>query len=165
MAGKTTVGRYLVERMEQAGLKHIFGIPGDYVLNFYDLLVESKMEVVGTCTEIGAGFAADAYARVNGLGALCVTYCVGGLNVLNAVAGAYAEKSPLIAISGSPGLNERARSPLLHHQIRDFDTQLQIYEKVTVAAVHGKWRLQVEDHSSNGTTVWWNPPAPAPTTG
>jgi indolepyruvate decarboxylase len=135
MAGKTTVGQYLVTRLEQAGLNHIFGIPGDYVLGFYDLLVESKIDVVGTCTEIGAGFAADGYARVNGLGALCVTYCVGGLNVLNAVAGAYAEKSPVIAISGSPGLSERAHSPLLHHQVRDFNTQLEIYEMVRGAAV------------------------------
>ena len=88
----------------------------------------------GTCTEIGAGYAADAYARVNGLGAVCITYCVGGLNVLNAVAGAYAEKSPVIVISGAPGLDERSRSPLLHHQVRNFDTQLQIYEQVTAAS-------------------------------
>lgn len=135
MARQTTVGRYLVTRLEQAGLRDIFGIPGDYVLRFYDMLVDSDINVVGTCTEIGAGFAADAYARVNGLGAMCVTYCVGGLNAINAVAGAYAEKSPLIAISGSPGLRERAHSPLLHHAVRDFHTQLHIYEKVTVKAV------------------------------
>lgn len=135
MPRTTTVGKYLVQRLEQAGLRHVFGIPGDYVLGFYDLMVASpKLSVIGTCTEIGAGFAADAYARVNGLGCLCITYCVGGLNALNAVAGAYAEKSPLVVISGAPGLAERARHPLLHHQVRDFRTQLQIYEKVTVAA-------------------------------
>ncbi len=135
MSSTTTIGRYLVERLEQAGTRHVFGIPGDYVLRFYDLLVESRLEVVGTCTESGAGFAADAYARVSGLGALCVTYCVGGLNALNAVAGAYAEKSPLVVISGAPGLGEREKSPLLHHKVRDFQTQLEIYEKVTAAAV------------------------------
>lgn len=134
MTRTTTVGKYLIRRLEECGLRHVFGIPGDYVLGFYDLLVESNMEIVGTCTEIGAGFAADAYARVNGLGALCITYCVGGLNAINAVAGAYAEKSPLIVISGAPGLQERKRSPLLHHAVKDFHTQLQIYEKVTVAA-------------------------------
>ena len=131
---RSTVGKYLIRRLEEAGLKHVFGIPGDYVLGFYDLLLESKLEVVGTCTEIGAGFAADAYARVNGLGAMCVTYCVGGLNALNAVAGAYAEKSPLIVISGAPGLGERKHSSLLHHAVRDYRTQLQIFEKVTIAA-------------------------------
>ena len=129
-----TMGGYLVAALEQAGLKHIFGIPGDYVLGFFELLEKSSLSVVGTCTEIGAGFAADAYARVNGLGGVCVTYCVGGLNALNAVAGAYAEKSPLIIISGAPGLDERARSPLLHHRVRDFDTQRSIFEKATVAA-------------------------------
>lgn len=135
MRHTSTIGQYLVERLEQAGLRHVFGIPGDYVLHFYDLLQASKLEVIGTCTEAGAGFAADAYARVSGLGALCVTYCVGGLNALNAVAGAYAEKSPLVVISGAPGLGERAHSPLLHHKVRDFQTQRQIFEKVTVAAV------------------------------
>lgn len=134
MAKTTTVGGYLVQRLEELGVKHVFGVPGDYVLRFYDLLVESDVEVVGTCTEAGAGFAADAYARVNGLGAVCVTYCVGGLNALNSVAGAYAEKSPVIVISGAPGLGERARSPLLHHKVRDFNTQRLIFEKVTVAA-------------------------------
>lgn len=131
--GTTTIGKYLVHRLEQMGLKHVFGIPGDYVLRFYDLLVSSRMDVIGTTTEAAAGFAADAYARVNGLGAVCVTYCVGGLNALNAVAGAYAEKSPVILISGAPGLGERERSPLLHHKVRDFDTQRRIFEAVTVA--------------------------------
>src|SRR3990172_6492030 len=107
MSKQTTVGGYLIHRLQELGIEHIFGVPGDYVLGFYDMLVASDMAVVGTCTEAGAGFAADAYARVNGLGALCVTYCVGGLNALNAVAGAYAEKSPLVVISGAPGLNER----------------------------------------------------------
>jgi indolepyruvate decarboxylase len=131
---QTTVGRYLVTRLEQCGLGHVFGIPGDYVLGFYDLLVDSRIRVVGTCSEIGAGFAADAYARVAGLGAACVTYCVGGFSILNAVAGAYAEKSPLVLISGAPGLGERARSMLLHHKVRDYATQREIYERVTVAA-------------------------------
>ncbi|MCA9417209.1 MAG: alpha-keto acid decarboxylase family protein, partial [Candidatus Omnitrophica bacterium] len=130
MRRRTTIGSYLVKRLEEAGLKQIFGVPGDYVLGFYDLLVESPIEVIGTCTEGGAGFAADAYARVHGLGAICITYCVGGFNALNAVAGAYAEKSPLIVISGSPGLAERAKSPLLHHQVRGFNTQHLIFDQV-----------------------------------
>ncbi len=132
---RTTVGGYLIHRLEELGVKHVFGVPGDYVLGFYDQLVASPLEVIGTCTELGAGFAGDAYARVNGLGAVCITYCVGGFNALNAVAGAYAEKSPLILISGAPGLGERERSPFLHHKVRDFNTQRLIYERVTAAAV------------------------------
>ena len=134
MAKTTTVGGYLVERLEALKVKHVFGVPGDYVLGFYDMLVESNMEVIGTCTEAGAGFAGDAYARVNGLGVVCVTYCVGGLNTINSVAGAYAEKSPMIVISGAPGMDERERSPLLHHKVRDFHTQRHIFEMVTVAS-------------------------------
>ncbi len=64
-----TVGQYLVRRLEQAGLKHVFGVPGDYVLRFFDYLEASNLQVVGTCNELNAGYAADAYARVRGLGA------------------------------------------------------------------------------------------------
>ncbi|MFP6598234.1 MAG: thiamine pyrophosphate-binding protein, partial [Candidatus Hydrogenedentota bacterium] len=132
---KTTVGEYLIARLVEHGVKHVFGVPGDYVLTFYDQLLESKLKTVGTCTEAGAGFAADAYARVNGLGVCCVTYCVGGLNTVNAVAGAYAEKSPMVVISGAPGMGERVHSPLLHHKVKDFSTQREIFEKITVASV------------------------------
>lgn len=135
MPATTTVGEYLIHRLIELGARHVFGVPGDYVLGFYDQLVESDLEVIGTCTELGAGFAGDGYARVNGLGVVCITYCVGGLNALNAVAGAYAEKSPVVVISGAPGLGERAKSPLLHHKVRDFNTQREIFERVTVASV------------------------------
>jgi len=134
MGKTTTVGQYLIRRLLQRGVKHVFGVPGDYVLGFYDQMVESRIETVGTVTEAGAAFAADAYARVNGLGAVCVTYCVGGFNTLNPIAGTYAEKSPVVLISGAPGLDQRATHPLLHHRVRDFDTQLKIFEKVTVAS-------------------------------
>lgn len=134
MSKPMTIGRYLIHRLESLGLGHIFGIPGDYVLSFYDELVNSKIKIVGTCAELGAGYAADAYARVNGLGAICVTYSVGGLSTVNAVAGAYAEKSPLVVISGAPGLRERARSPLLHHRVGDFNTQRLIFDHITVAS-------------------------------
>lgn len=136
MPRTSTIGKYLIQRLEQLKLKHVFGIPGDYVLGFYDMLGHSKqIKVIGTCDEQGAGFAADGYARVNGLGCVCITYCVGGLKTVNAVAGAYAEKSPLIVISGSPGMGERAHAPMLHHMVRDFHTQLSVYEKITAAAV------------------------------
>lgn len=131
----TTVGEYLIQRLETLGVKHVFGVPGDYVLGFYDQLLESNLYTVGTCTEAGAGFAADAYARVNGLGVCCITYCVGGLNTINAVAGAYAEKAPLVVISGAPGISEREQSSLLHHKVKDFSTQREIFEKITVASV------------------------------
>ncbi|NIA14022.1 MAG: alpha-keto acid decarboxylase family protein [Nitrospiraceae bacterium] len=135
MPRQTEVGQYLIKRLTQMGLGHVFGVPGDYVLRFYDMLVASPLGLVCTCTEAGAGFAADAYARINGLGAVCVTYCVGGFNTLNAVAGAYAERSPLVVISGAPGVQERIGSPLLHHRVRDYRTQQSVFEKVTCMAV------------------------------
>jgi indolepyruvate decarboxylase len=113
---------------------HVFGIPGDYVLGFYDQMLKSPLRVVTTCDEQSAGFAADAYARVRGLGAVCVTYCVGGLKVANATAGAFAEKSPVVIISGAPGVGEREKNPLLHHKVRDFDTQRRVFEQITAAS-------------------------------
>ena len=84
--------------------------------------------------EPAAGFAADAYARINGIGLVCVTYCVGGLNVLNAIAGAYAEKSAVVVVSGAPGRKDREKDPLLHHKVKTFETQRRIYDEVTVAS-------------------------------
>ncbi|BAC89998.1 alpha-keto acid decarboxylase family protein [Gloeobacter violaceus] len=129
-----TVGEYLIERLYSHGVHHIFGVPGDYVLGFFKQLCDSPIKVINTCDEQGAGFAADAYARVRGLGAVCVTYCVGGLKVANTTAQAYAEKSPVVVISGAPGTNERHKNPLLHHKVREFDTQLKVFEQLTVAA-------------------------------
>src|SRR5580693_6555668 len=107
MKKNVTIGEYLIQQLHAHGVEHVFGIPGDYVLGFYDQLSRSKrVSIVNTCDEQGAGFAADAYARVRGLGAVCVTYCVGGLKVANAVAGAFAEKSPVVIISGAPGMKE-----------------------------------------------------------
>lgn len=128
-----SIGQYLIRRLQDYGIRDVFGIPGDYVLSFYYLLDESPINVVGCTREDCAGFAADAYARVHGLGAVCVTYCVGGLSLCNSIAGAYAEKSPVVVITGSPGLRERVNNPLLHHKVRDFRTQLEVFEKITVA--------------------------------
>lgn len=129
-----SVGQYLIQRLIDHGVQHVFGIPGDYVLGFYDLLQKSPLRVINTCDEQAAGFAADAYARVRGLGAVCITYCVGGLKVANSVAGAFAEKSPVVVISGAPGVRERQKDPLLHHKVRDFDTQKRVFEQLTVAS-------------------------------
>ena len=128
-----SIGDYIIKRLQDYGLQDVFGIPGDYVLTFYGMLEKSPINVVGCTREDSAGFAADAYARINGLGAVCVTYCVGGLSVCNSIAGAYAEKSPVVLLTGSPGLNERVNDPLLHHMVRDFRTQIDVFEKLCVA--------------------------------
>jgi indolepyruvate decarboxylase len=129
-----SIGQYLIDRLYANGVRHIFGIPGDYVLGFYDLLTKSRLQIINTCDEQGAGFAADAYARVRGLGAVCITYCVGGLKVANTTAEAFAEKSPVVIISGAPGMKEREKNPLLHHKVREFDTQKKVFEQLTIAS-------------------------------
>ncbi len=128
-----SIGHYLVQRLQDYGLQDLFGIPGDYILSFYSLLERSPINVIGCTREDSAGMAADAYARINGLGAVCVTYCVGGLSLCNSIAGAFAEKSPVVVISGSPGLQERVNDPLLHHKVREFQTQREVFEKLCIA--------------------------------
>src|SRR5438045_614285 len=134
LQGEVTIGGYLMDRLYELGVRHVFGVPGDYVLGFYDQLAKGPLTVVNTCDEQGAGFAADAYARIRGLGAVCITYCVGGLKVANTVAQAYAERSPVVVISGAPGMKERIKNPLLHHKVRDFDTQKKVFEQLTIAS-------------------------------
>lgn len=129
----TTISEHLIGSLERSGLRHVFGIQGDYVLGFYHELWESPLEVVNTCDEQSAGFAADAYARVSGFGAVCVTYGVGGLKLANTTAQAYAESSPVLVISGAPGISEREFDPLLHHKVRSFDTQLNVFREMTCA--------------------------------
>src|SRR5438477_10978861 len=129
-----SIGEYLIERLYDLGVRHVFVIPRDYVLGFYDQLLKSKLAIVNTYDERGAGFAADAYARVRGLGAVCITYCVGGLKVANTTAEAFVEKSPVVVISGAPGMKEREINPLLHHKVKEFDTQKKVFEQLTIAS-------------------------------
>ena len=83
---RPTIGTAVLDRLHRLGVRHISGIPGDYVLSLYKRSETSPITHIGTTREDCAGFAADAYARINGIGALCVTYCVGGLNTVNAIA-------------------------------------------------------------------------------
>ena len=128
-----TIGEFLFDYLYEEGVRHAFGIPGDFALPTFRWLERSKIELITMTHEPSVGFAADGYARITGLWVACVTYCVGGLNMLNAVACAYAEKSPLLVISRGPGTNDRRNDPLLHHKVRTFDTQRRIYEEVTCA--------------------------------
>lgn len=127
-----TQAQFLMERLQPL-VKVIFGIPGDYSLNLFHQL-DKKFNVVTTTDEQGAGFAADAYARANGFGVVCATYCVGGFKLLNAIAGAYAEKSPVLFISGAPGVKERKNGLLLHHAAGAYECQHRVFKNVTCAS-------------------------------
>jgi indolepyruvate decarboxylase len=128
------MGEFLFAYLHRRGVRHSFGVPGDFALPTFAWLDKSPIQNVTMTHEPGAGFAADAYSRLNGIGLVCVTYCVGGLNVLNAIAGAYAEKSPVVVISGAPGRKDREKDPLVHHKVKTFETQRRVYDEVTVAA-------------------------------
>jgi TPP-dependent 2-oxoacid decarboxylase len=124
----------LIEALRQRGVRRVYGVPGDYVLGLFAALQASPIDLICTAGEEGAGFAADAHGRLQGLGVAVVTYGVGALKLLNPVAGAYAERSPLLVISGAPGLRESEEHPLLHHRIRADQTQLRLFREVTVAS-------------------------------
>lgn len=128
-----TIGSFLFEYLYERGARHVFGIPGDFALPTFRWLERSRLKLITMTHEPMVGFAADGYARVRGLGVACVTYCVGGLNMLNSIACAYAEKSPIVVISGGPSNNDRRADPLLHHKVKTFDTQRRIFEEVTCA--------------------------------
>ena len=125
---------YLFHRLRELGVGCTFGIPGDFVLPVYAVQEEVGMPTVVCAHEPGVGFAADAYARFRGLGVALVTYGPGALNTLNPVACAYAEQSPLLVVSGGPEVALRRPDLNLHHVIKTFESQLQIYREVTVDA-------------------------------
>jgi pyruvate decarboxylase len=91
-AGEASLGRHLARRLVQVGVGDVFAVPGDFNLTLLDhLIAEPGLRLVGCCNELNAGYAADGYARARGVGACAVTFTVGGLSVLNAIAGAYSE--------------------------------------------------------------------------
>ncbi len=129
------LGDFLVAYLRRAGVSHLFGLPGDLVLSlFHRFGRERALEIVTFSHEPTVGFAADGYARsTRRLGVLCVTYGAGGHNVLNPVAGAYAERVPLLIVSGGPGEAEQKLSGI-HHQAKDVEGQWRMFREVTCAA-------------------------------
>lgn len=128
-----TIPRYLIKRLAEHGVYQGFGIVGDYALRLFADLDEGGFPILVTADEQGAVFAADAFARLRGLGVVAVTYGVGGLKIANGVAGAWAEQVPLLVISGAPGVKESSDDVLLHHRIKGFDTQIRVIEDLTIA--------------------------------
>ncbi|MFA4924140.1 MAG: thiamine pyrophosphate-binding protein, partial [Ignavibacteriaceae bacterium] len=129
-----TIAEYLLIRLKEIGVDHLFGVPGDFVLGFFNQVLKSDIKYVGTCNELNAAYAADGYARIRGVGAFSSTYGVGELSAINGVAGAFAERVPVVVITGSPAtINFRTR-PLLHHTLGDYQIPLRMYEKITVAS-------------------------------
>jgi TPP-dependent 2-oxoacid decarboxylase len=119
---QVTVGSYLGMRLVQAGLRDFFTVPGDFTLVLLDqLLATPGLRMISCCNELNAGYAADGYARTSGFSAAVVTYTVGGLSLINAVAGAYGDDLSLLAISGGPNSNDARDHHRIHHTIGELD--------------------------------------------
>lgn len=128
-----TLAEMLLSLLKAEGAREIFGIPGDFALPLFDAIERSGILPLYTLShEPAVGYAADAAARINGcLGVAAVTYGDGAFNLVNAVAGAYAERSPLVVLSGAPSRAERAGGLLLHHQVKAIESQLRVYQEIT----------------------------------
>ncbi|WP_460205364.1 alpha-keto acid decarboxylase family protein [Scytonema sp. NUACC21] len=134
-----TIGDYLLLRLTQIGVKHIFGVAGDYNMEFLDHIVDLKgIELVTTCNELNASYATDGYGRINGIAAIITTFGVGELSAINGIAGAYAEHVPVVAITGAPVTKIQSQRALVHHTFGtgDFSIFARMYEKVTVAQAY-----------------------------
>jgi len=133
-----TVGQYLVDRLHELGVRHLFAVPGPHCAGWLHHYVEasSALRRFGTTNAVNAGYAADGYARANGLGAVCVPYSVGAYSVLNPIAGAFAERVPVVIINGAPP-EKRARMGTpggpQRPVVGDRDGNLRVYEDVTCA--------------------------------
>jgi indolepyruvate decarboxylase len=133
---KQSIGNFLLRRLQEVGIKHVFGVPGDYNLELMQQLEERGAPAwIGNCNELNASYAADAYARINGLGALVVTHGVGTLSAINGIAGAYCEHVPVILISGSIPLHAVQRGDLMHHTVADREKGdlCRVFSEVTAA--------------------------------
>lgn len=134
-----TVANYLITRLKQCGLEHMFAVPGDYASPFLDALDAAQgIERVPNINELGSGYAADGYARYKGVGAACVQYGVGTFSLLNCTAGSFVERVPVAVISASPGTKnrqmERAKGVLFHHSTGNLEADQIVFENVTVAS-------------------------------
>ncbi|MDO8209549.1 alpha-keto acid decarboxylase family protein [Conexibacter sp. CPCC 206217] len=136
MPSAYTVADYLLDRLAELNVDTIFGVPGDFTLGLLDHVeAHPAIEWAGTANELGAGYAADGYARVRRLGVVCTTFGVGELSAINAIAGAYAEHVPLLQLVGSPATNVQAAGRPTHHTLGDgdFGHTLRMHAEITVA--------------------------------
>ena len=132
------IGEYLFRQIKARGVDHTFGIPGDFAIPLWSAQEAAGLQPVVVTHEPSAGFAADAYARLRGLGSALVTFGAGGLNMVNPIAQAFAERSPVLVVSGAPEIKDRDMDALFHHRVKTFESQVNVYREVTasVAVLH-----------------------------
>ncbi len=131
-----TIGDFLLRRLQEAGVAHAFGVPGDFNLELLQQMQDDgTMTWIGTCSELNSAYAADGYARLHGLGVVIVTNAVGAMSAINGIAGSYAEHVPVICICGSIPLRSMERGLGMHHSMADgtWDRFLGAFAQVTAA--------------------------------
>lgn len=135
MSPTVPLAEYLFTRLRQLGVESIHGVPGDYNLALLDYVVPNGLHWVGNCNELNAGYAADAYSRIKGLGAIITTFGVGELSAANAIAGAYCELAPVVHIVGTPARHLQESRALIHHTLSDgvYNHFSQMATQITVA--------------------------------
>ncbi|HSM33311.1 MAG TPA: thiamine pyrophosphate-binding protein, partial [Anaerolineae bacterium] len=123
----------LLQALRRAGAQEIFGIPGDFALPLFDVIERTaELPLYTLSHEPAVGFAADAATRFHGgIGVAAITYGAGAFNLVNPIAGAYAERSPVVVLSGAPSRAERSSGLLVHHQARTIESQLNVYREIT----------------------------------
>jgi indolepyruvate decarboxylase len=120
-----TVIEHVLSRLHAIGVTDVFGVPGDFAFPVNDAICQDpKMRWIGCCNELNAAYAADGYARIKGVGALCTTYGVGELSALAGVAGAYAEHLPVFHLVGMPNRSTQAARALVHHTLGNGEYEL-----------------------------------------
>jgi indolepyruvate decarboxylase len=135
-----TVAQYIIVRLKQAGLEHLFAVPGDYASPFLETLdATAGIARIPNINELGSGYAADGYSRYRGIGAACVQYGVGNFSILNCTAGSFVERAPVAVISASPSTSdrklERQQKILFHHSTGNLRADQLVFQNVTVASI------------------------------
>lgn len=128
-----TLARFILDQFAEAGVDRIFGIPGDFILRLCQVIEDYPgIDLLTMAHEPGVGFAACGAARGReGIAVACVTYGAGALNMVNPIAAAYAEKTPVLVLTGGPGRIEREAGVLVHHQVKSFESQRRVFQEVT----------------------------------
>ncbi|KAI4154329.1 MAG: hypothetical protein LQ340_001740 [Diploschistes diacapsis] len=135
MANSICLAEYLFSRLKQLGVDSIHGVPGDFNLRALDYVAPAGLDWVGSCNELNAGYAADGYARVKGIGALVVTFGVGELSAINAIAGSFAEQVPVVLVVGSPPRSFHETKRYVHHTLGngDYEVFARVVKEFTAA--------------------------------
>src|ERR1700741_2138669 len=132
-----SVIEYVMRRLKEIGVGDVFGVAGDYAFPVNDAIAEDPaINWIGCCNELNAGYAADGYARMRGVGAVCTTYGVGELAAMSAIAGSYAEHLAVFHLVGAPNLPTQEGRALVHHTLGtgEFDLFARMAEPIVCAS-------------------------------